>query len=200
MELTPRNDVMSRESFVSAPVVFLDRVLRALVMETSELRVRVSAARLVSSLVPPDVGGRLRASLLRHAGFAVGSGTVVHGTPRINGIGALSVGDDCEIGVECTFDLSEPITIGDRVTLGYQVMVLTSTHELGPGERRAGEWKAMPVSIESGAWIGARSILLPGVTVGRGAVVAPGSLVNKEVPPHTRAAGAPAKIVETLTP
>ena len=55
-----------------------------------------------------------------------------------------------------------------------------------------------PVTIKAGAWLGPRSIVLPGVTVGEGAIVMPGSLVNKDVAPNTRVAGTPARLIETL--
>jgi len=77
-------------------------------------------------------------------------------------------------------------------------MILTSTHDLGPSQHRAGPVTRAPVTIKAGAWLGPRSIVLPGVTVGEGAIVMPGALVNKDVPPNTRVAGTPARAVETL--
>ncbi|NTU77964.1 MAG: acyltransferase [Chloroflexales bacterium] len=79
-------------------------------------------------------------------------------------------------------------------------MILTSSHEIGPREHRAGEVMRAAVLIGDGAWLGPRSIILPGVTIGPGAIVTAGALVNKNVPPHTRVAGAPAKVVEELDP
>ena len=84
------------------------------------------------------------------------------------------------------------------MTIGHQAMILTSSHEIGPKEHRAGPTVQAPVMIHDGVWIGPRSIVLPGITIGEGAIVAPGALVNKDVPAHTRVAGAPAKVVEQL--
>ena len=72
--------------------------------------------------------------------------------------------------------------------------------QLGPREHRAGLRIRHPVVIEDGAWIGARSVILPGVTIGAGAVVDAGSTVNKSVAPNTRVRGTPAKVVEELAP
>lgn len=147
-----------------------------------------------------------RAQLMRNAGFPIGNGTVVHGMPRITGspagvhgagdpglFGHLAVGRDCVLDPGTVFDLEQRITIGDNVMIGPQVMILTSTHELGPREHRAGPLTRSPVTIGDGAWIGARAVLLPGVTIGNGAVVDAGSVVNKDVPPDARFGGIPAR-------
>ena len=152
-----------------------------------------------------------RAQLLRNAGFPIGDGTVVHGMPRITGspageqgdsdpglFGHLAVGRDCVLEPETVLDLEQRITIGDNVMIGAQVMILTSTHELGPREHRAGLLTRSPVTIGDGVWIGARSVLLPGVTIGDGAVVDAGSVVNKDVPPNARFGGIPAKKLEVF--
>jgi maltose O-acetyltransferase len=57
---------------------------------------------------------------------------------------------------------------------------------------------ARPVSIEDGAWIAARVTILPGVTIGRGTVVAAGAVVTRDVPPNTLAAGVPARVKREL--
>jgi maltose O-acetyltransferase len=56
------------------------------------------------------------------------------------------------------------------------------------------------VIVGSGAWLGPRAVVLPGVTIGAGAVVAAGSMVSKDVAANTRVAGVPARPVETLSP
>lgn len=184
---------------------WLGRVRRALDDEFGRLRLRLLVFGMASRLAPPQYGNRYRALLARCVGFRIGSGTLLLGTPRIAGgrrgfARNLVIGRDCSVGVDCTFDLGAPLSIGDRVTIEHQVMILTTSHELGPREHRAGALLVAPVAIGDGAWLGARSIILPGVTVGEGAVVAPGALVNKDVAPHTKVAGAPARRSETLEP
>jgi maltose O-acetyltransferase len=175
----------------------LGRVVRE---ETGELRVGRRVLALASRLLPLQVGNEWRAALLRQAGFSVGPGTILRGQPNVTGGAKLTMGSDCVIDVDCTFDLGAEITIGDRVTIGHQAMLLTTSHELGPREHRCGEITLRPVIVGSGAWIGPRCVILPGVTIGAGAVVTAGSTVNKDVAPNTRVAGVPARPVETLSP
>jgi maltose O-acetyltransferase len=175
-------------------------VRRVLREEAGELRLRRRALALASRLLPLQVGNAWRAALLRRAGFRVGEGTILRGQPNVTGGSALVIGADCVIDVDCTFDLGAEITLGDRVTLGHQVMLLTTSHELGPREHRCGDITFRPVIVGSGAWLGPRAVVLPGVTIGAGAVVAAGSMVSKDVAANTRVAGVPARPVETLSP
>lgn len=142
------------------------------------------------------------ATLLRLSGGTIGQSSIVRHGITLTGervlMKNLVVGEGCYIEPNCTFDLLDQITIGDGVTIGHQVMILTSSHQIGPKEHRAGESTRAPVVIEKGAWIGARSTLLPGVTVGEGAIVAPGALVNKDVAPHTHVSGIPVKVIANL--
>ena len=144
----------------------------------------------------------MRARLLSLAGFRMGEATLVNGLPKITGgsqlFARLVTGQGCLIEPDCVFDLSELVTLGDRVTLGPGVMLLTSTHELATADHRAGKVMSSPVSIGSGAWIGARAIVLPGVQIGEGAIVDPGAVVNKQVAPNTRVGGIPAIQREVL--
>lgn len=95
-------------------------------------------------------------------------------------------------------EASRQVTIGKNVGVGHQVMICTSTHEVGPASGRAGVPYGMPVTIEDGAWIGARATILPGVTIGAGAIVAAGSVVTADVPPNVMMGGVPAKLIKEL--
>jgi maltose O-acetyltransferase len=188
---------------LAGPTYRIVAKLRQLIDEdTAGLHPRLHLANLLMGLLPAGAGGARRAAMLRRAGFRVGPGTVLRGKPRVNGARALhrnlSIGRDCLIDVGVTLDLQERLEIGDRVTIGHDAMLLTSSHEIGPREHRAGLVVCAPVRIEEGAWLGTRCIILPGVTVGAGAIIAPGALVNKDVPPNARVAGTPAKVVELL--
>lgn len=181
---------------------WLSRIQQLVDEEFHALHPKLVMVNAVGRLWPSRVASGLRGKLLETAGFTVGEGTMVYGQPRITGGATLAdhlvVGRHCVIEVGCAFDLEARITIEDRVTLGHQVMILTSTHELGPPKHRAGAVTRSPVTIKAGAWLGPRCIVLPGVTVGEGAIVMPGALVNKDVAPNTRVAGTPARPVETL--
>ncbi len=168
--------------------------------ELGNLHPRLLLVQLLLAPLPLQVGSRLRTYGLRLAGFRIGHGSTMCGMPRITGscdlYSKLKIGRDCWFNCGCFFDLEAAIFIGDRVALGQQVMVLTSTHHMGTGERRAGALDTKPVNIHDGAWLGARCIVLPGVTIGDGAVVAAGAVVNKDVPPNTLVAGVPARVVK----
>ena len=108
------------------------------------------------------------------------------------------IGDDVFINAGCCFDLSASIVIEDRAQLAYQVTLITGAHDIGPHECRAGATAPQPISIGEGAWIGAECTVLPGVTIGAGAVVAAGSVVTKDVAPDTLVGGVPAKPLRGL--
>jgi acetyltransferase-like isoleucine patch superfamily enzyme len=170
--------------------------------ETFGFHPRLIALNTVAGFLPRHHALQARARLFSLAGFQIGDGTRIAAPPKINGGDALFsnlvIGRNCSIDVDCVFDLEERVTIGDRVTIGPGVMILTSTHELDIREHRAGAVQRTPVKIEDGAWLGARCTILPGVTVGAGAVVNPGSVVNKDVVAHTRVGGIPATQLEVL--
>ena len=177
--------------------------LRQVVAEELEgLHGRLLLARLLLAPLPIHVGSRLRAQVLRLAGFAIGHGTVMWGLPTLTGgrdiYRNLVVGPYCWFNVGSFLDLGAPITIGERVAVGHQVMMLTHSHEVGPAERRAGPLTVAPIGVGDGAWLGARCTILPGVTVGEGAVVAAGAVVTKDVPAHTLVGGVPAKVLRSL--
>lgn len=105
----------------------------------------------------------------------------------------VSIGRNSLIGRDCTLDARSPLTIGDNVSLSPEVMILAGTHDVNDPKFAPSEVGPWAVSIGDHAWIGSRAMILPGVTVGRGAVVAAGAVVTKDVPPLTIVAGVPAK-------
>jgi acetyltransferase-like isoleucine patch superfamily enzyme len=80
------------------------------------------------------------------------------------------------------------------------VLLLTGGHVIGPPGRRAAELTCEPIVVGTGAWLGARVTVLPGVTIGDGAVVAAGAVVTRDVAPHTVVAGVPARHLNDLDP
>jgi maltose O-acetyltransferase len=172
------------------------RVLRE---ELDGLHPRLLLAHLLLAPLPLHVGTRLRVRVFRLAGFRIGRGTVMWGAPTITGrhdlYSRLVVGEDCWFNAGCFIDLGATVTIGNRVAFGQQVLLMTSTHALTGPERRSGPLVAQPITIEDAAWVGARATILPGVTVGEGAVVAAGAMVTKDVPAHTVVAGVPATVI-----
>lgn len=180
----------------------LEKLLHVAREETSGLHPRLLLTQMCCALLPSHVGSRLRVYALRAAGFRIGHGSVMWGMPRITGnrdlYTRLSFGRRCLVNVGCFFDLGASITIGDGVALGHQVMILTTSHAFGPAEFRAGPTYTKPVVIQDGAWLGARVLVLPGVTIGAGAVVAAGAVVTRDIPANALVAGVPAHPIRSL--
>jgi maltose O-acetyltransferase len=170
--------------------------------ESRSIQPRFLLIYLLTSLIPRYAGGRLRTRIIRAAGVQVGRGTVMMGTPLMYGVGdicrRIHIGENVMINIGCVFDLNAPISIGNHAAIGHEVMLLTSSHHIGNQIHRAGPLTTAPVIIENGTWIGARSVVLPGVTVGAGSVVASGAIVTRNVPPNTLVGGVPARVLRTI--
>ena len=90
------------------------------------------------------------------------------------------------------------ITIGKNVFIASDCVITTCSHEIGAPEKRAGTCTYKDIVIEDGVWIGANSTILPGVNIGKGTIIAAGSVVNKDCLPNKIYAGVPAKIIKEL--
>src|SRR6201991_2202199 len=90
------------------------------------------------------------------------------------------------------------VTIGDDVQLGPNVQLLTATHPIEPGPRRAKWEAALPIVIKDNVWLGGGVIVCPGVTIGENTVVGAGSVVVRDLPPNVVAVGNPARIVREV--
>lgn len=92
------------------------------------------------------------------------------------------------------------VHIGNYVQVGMNSLLLATSHlpELHPNTTRA-DAPQNPVTLEDYVWIAANVTLLPGVTIGQGAIIGAGSVVTHSIPPHTLAAGNPARHIRTLT-
>lgn len=170
-----------------------DRVARTL------LKVAVHMINTASNAVGDDVGGRwIRRLVLRLAGAVVPSSTHLAGGTYFSQPKNLRLGERCFINRNCYLDLHALVTMHDDVVVGHGATIVTTTHSIGPASRRAGPVADLPVVIESGAWLGANTVILPGVTVGAGSVVAAGAVVTTDVPVNVIVAGVPAKIIRKL--
>jgi maltose O-acetyltransferase len=178
------------------------KIWTAIQGEFRSLHLRLVLARLLCAPLPVYTGNRLRAAVLRAAGFTIGHGTFLGDMPSIIGSGDIytrfTIGNGCWLNVGCLLDLSMNITIGDRVGIGPRVTILTSTHSMGLSAQRTGALQNLPVNIGDGCWLGACCTILPGVTIGPGSVVAAGAVVHKDVAPNTLVAGIPAQVIKTL--
>jgi acetyltransferase-like isoleucine patch superfamily enzyme len=110
------------------------------------------------------------------------------------------VGRNCFVGEFCLIRGQGGVHIGDAVLLAPRVQMLAVNHLFDDPSRPVLHQgiTAQGIVVEDGAWIGAGAILLDGIRVGTGAVVGAGAVVTRDVPPHTLAVGAPARVVRSL--
>ena len=106
----------------------------------------------------------------------------------------MNIGENVFINHGLTCMSSGGITIEDDVMIGPEVALITANHDFK--DIRVLQFK--PITIKKGAWIGARAMVLPGITIGEGAVVAGGAIVTKDVAPHTIVGGNPAHFIKNV--
>lgn len=183
---------------------FLARLGRALREELGSLDPRLLLIDLIVRLLPSLGFARLRTTLYRAAGARIGPRSLILGRIEFGGSGGhldrLRIGADTVINVHFFADLNAGIEIGDGVSIGHHVTLITAEHEQGPARCRAGPLRPAPIAIGDGCWIGAGSTLLPGVSVGRSSIVAAGSLVSGRVPDNRLVGGVPARPLRVLPP
>ena len=130
---------------------------------------------------------------LKRKGAEIGRLTII-GEVEVEGrdLSSLSIGEQSSIGrVEIT--LHNKVNIGKNVVINDGVILLTGTHRLTDPK-----WtlKSAPITVKDYAWIATNAIILPNVTIGKGAVVGAGAVVRKNVPDYAIVFGNPAKVVE----
>ncbi|MGE0887131.1 MAG: DapH/DapD/GlmU-related protein [Blastocatellales bacterium] len=125
--------------------------------------------------------------------YRIGEGTSILLHVRIRFPGNVSIGRHSTINYDCLLDgRGAEIVIGDNVNIASEVMIWTQEHD---PDSPAHQTISKPVVIGDYAWIASRAIILPGVTIGEGAVVAAGAVVTKDVPPYAIVGGNPAKFI-----
>ncbi len=110
------------------------------------------------------------------------------------------IGKNCKIQSH-TF-ICEGVTIEDNVFIGHGVTFINDAHPRATNEegelQTEADWKCIPTLVKCGASIGSGTTLLCGITIGENAIVGAGSMVTKDVPPHTVVAGNPSRILRSL--
>ena len=143
-------------------------------------------------------GSRAR-RILQMAGAAVGSGCTIRGPLFIEDDIALEMGERVFVNTGLTIVGSGPVRLGDFALLGPNVTLATACHPLDPDQRRA-ERRVVAAAIEVGrnAWIGANVTICAGVRIGEDSTVGAGSVVIRDVPARTLAAGVPCRVIRSL--
>lgn len=164
---------------------------------------------MIAGLVPifssiQTVGRMCRAnrlvSLARHASWkaklgAQGPGTEIYPWVVIHNPENVCIGSRCSIAEFTHFWGGGGVAIGDDVLIASHVVITSLTHDKHATRYRDSLLRA-PVTIEDNVWIGAGAIILPGVTLGRGAIVGAGAVVTRDVPSGAVVCGVPARAIE----
>jgi len=150
--------------------------------------------------LPPSRLFSFRRLCLRLGNVAVGDNVSVCGRGWIYGRGRFSIGSNTWLspGVIVHTNQDADICIGERCDVGPGVEFIPGGHEIGLLHRRAGKGIARLITVGNGCWIGAKCIILGGVTIGEGSVVAAGAVVTDDVEPNTFVAGVPAEFKRNL--
>ena len=131
--------------------------------------------------------------------FSLGRRSVVEAFSCVNNaVGDVIIGDHTRIGLHNT--IIGPVTIGSHVNLAQGITVTALNHNFADTSLRIDEQgvSTKAVTIEDDVWVGANAVILPGVTVGRHAVIAAGAVVTKDVPPFSIVGGVPARVLKEL--
>ncbi len=130
---------------------------------------------------------------------SINSNTIIDCTGVINELGeSLEIGNNVGIAQNCFIQVRGPVVIGSNTIFGPNVSVFSENHNsdnleeliINQGTNRHG------VKIGSNVWVGTRVVILDGVKIGNNAIIAAGSVVNKEVPENAIIGGVPAKIIK----
>jgi len=190
-----------------------ERMLRGDEYDTrdSELLAMAHRARalLAEYSATPSTDGASRKQILTRLLGSVGDEVWIE-PPFFCDYGAhVHIGPTTFVNVNCVFLDSAEIRIGANVLIAPGVQLLTATHPLRaadrivqPADRANGRspyrTHARPITVGDEVWIGAGTVVFPGVSIGEGATIGAGSLVTADIPPHTLAYGQPCRVQRTL--
>ncbi|MDI9880066.1 acyltransferase [Flectobacillus longus] len=132
----------------------------------------------------------LRITLLRILGAKIGNNVGLYRGFEVRSPNKLIIGNSSIIGHDCILDARKGLTIHENVNISSQAIIWTLHHDVQSLDFRE---VGAPVIIEDYVWICSRAIILPGVKIGKGAVVAAGAVVSSDVEPFTIVGGVPAK-------
>ncbi len=189
-----------------------ERIFKGLLFSPNEAelaRIKMKAHRLsrtYSDLYEEDAGERNR--ILNDLLGAVGEGTYLTGPIRFHYGCHTRIGRHCFFSFNTTVQDDARVTIGDNSNFGPNLTIVTPLHPMLPDERRLllcedGVERHMcyakPVVIGSDCWFGANVTVCPGVTVGDGCVIGAGSVVTRDIPACSFAAGVPCRVIRPIT-
>lgn len=133
-----------------------------------------------------------RSFFYRLAGVKIGKGSTIHMWANFFQPNGVGIGEDTIIGDHVFLDGRAPLIIGNHVDIASHVLIYNSQHDIDSKDFHA---VTQPVEISDYVFIGPRTIILAGVKIGKGAVVAAGAVVTKDVPEYAVVGGVPAQVI-----
>jgi len=152
------------------------------------------------------ISDQVEINALCKEGVSIGNNVSIHRNTIIECTGVLrelgeglKIGNNVGIAQNCFIQVRGKVVIGSNIMFGPNVSIFSENHEFSStdllmieqGTTRKG------VIIEDDVWLGTRSIILDGIKIGKGSIVAAGSIVNKDVPPYSIVGGVPAKVIKS---
>ena len=163
-----------------------------------DLEVERQRAKVLLRLFNTNEAAPERQAILRRLLGEIGRNSIIE-PPFYCSYGSnIHVGDQVFLNVLCTILDCNEVRIGHQVMIGPSVQIYTAAHALEAEARIQGWEVAKPIRIEDRVWIGGGAILLPGVTIGRNAVVGAGAVVTRRVPANAVVAGNPARVIREI--
>jgi len=160
---------------------------------------RLYIYHLLMLLVPETSCFGLKRWLLRWCGATLGENVRICSSVKIYGVGKLTVGDDVWIGSGTWLNVSAKVILGSHIDVAPQVYIGTGTHPIDvKGLHSAGNGQNFDITIEDGVWLGARSMVMPNVTIGKKAILGAGAVAINNIACNTIAVGMPAKSIKYI--
>ena len=110
----------------------------------------------------------------------------------------ITIGERVFFNFNCVVLDVAPVVIGSRTMFGPNVQIYTATHPINHVERSSGREYAKPIAIGEDVWIGGSAVICPGVTIGDRSVIGAGSVVTKDIPADSFAAGNPCRVIRKI--
>lgn len=133
---------------------------------------------------------RLRKAFFKLLGVKIGNDTILNMNQYILMPRKLKIGSHTHINKSAILDARGRLTIGNNVSISYNVAIITGSHDCNKPQFPG---RYLPIRIDDYVWIGANATILNNVRIGKGAVIAAGAVVTKDVEPYTIVGGVPAK-------
>jgi len=180
----------------------LKKIVHWLLIPRNQARPRLWVKLLVNPFIHKKgkrtlIRCRTRMDILPFNKFYIGNDSTIEDFATINnGVGDVYIGDRTRIGLGCT--IIGPVKIGNDIMLAQNIVISGLNHNYENIYQPISSQgvSTSQIVIEDETWIGANSVIVAGVTVGKHSVIAGGSVVTKDVPPYSIVAGNPAKVLK----